>query len=74
MLLKNGYKRLVVVGGDTALCQVVNGLMSLPAEQTKDVTVGLIPNGEANDYARFWDIPTDDVEACVDMLLRIRWI
>ena len=76
MLAKNGYKTIVVVGGDGALNRAVQGaLTALPeaaAKGTNDITFGVIPNGHGNDYARFWDIPEDDPLKAVDVLIRRR--
>ena len=68
MLLSNGYKTLVIVGGDSALNEAVNCLMQMPKEVRDTVTLGVIPNGLMNDFAHFWDIRESDIEKCVDMI------
>lgn len=72
MLASNGYRKLVIVGGDAALCQAVNGIMSLPDYIYKEITLGIIPNGRGNDYARYWGFDEDNVEQTIDYLVARR--
>lgn len=58
MLIERGYQTLVIVGGDGALNDALNGLMSFPAEVRNRVSIGIIPNGVGNDFASYW---TDDL-------------
>ena len=44
------HYRFYACGGDGTLCEVVNGVMSLP--HTDRVAVGVIPSGTGNDFAR----------------------
>lgn len=72
MMVSNGYKTLVIVGGDSALNEAVNCLMSVPKAERDTISLGVIPNGLMNDFAHFWGIKDNDVEACVDMILNKR--
>ena len=72
MLISNGYKTLVIVGGDSALNDAVNCLMQFPKEVRDDIALGVVPNGLMNDFAHFWDIDDSDVAACVDIIARRR--
>ena len=54
MLIHNGYKTIVIVGGDSAMNDAVNCLMREEREVREQVALGLIPNGVLNDFARFW--------------------
>lgn len=72
MMVGNGYKTLVIVGGDSALNEAVNCLMLAPREVRESIALGVIPNGLMNDFAHFWGIKDNDIEACVDMLLNKR--
>lgn len=72
MLAKNGYKRLVVVGGDGALNRVIHGVFSVNPELRKQITFGIIPNGHGNDYAKFWGLDEDDPIGAIDVLIRGR--
>lgn len=72
MMINNGYKTIVIVGGDSALNEAVNCLMQLPQEKRDEVDLGVIPNGLMNDFAHFWDIKDNDVEDAVDMIINHR--
>lgn len=45
-----GYQSIVALGGDGVIHEVVNGLMQLPRE--KRPSLGVLPVGSGNDYAR----------------------
>ena len=55
MMISNGYKTLVIVGGDSALNEAVNCLMKVPAEVRDSISLGVIHNGLLNDFAHFWE-------------------
>ncbi len=46
---EQGYQRVVVMGGDGTVHEVVNGLMQLPPEQRP--AMGIVPVGTGNDFA-----------------------
>lgn len=58
-----GLDGVIVVGGDGAL----HGVLDHVADS--DLVFGLIPAGTGNDTARSLGIPTDDVDAAVDLLI-----
>ena len=70
MLADNGYETIVVVGGDGALQDVVNGIMA--SDNYNKVSLGIIPNGIANDYASYWDLPMKDYKEAVDCIITHR--
>lgn len=72
MMINNGYKTIVIVGGDSALNEAVNCMMQIPKEERDDVHLGVIPNGLMNDFAHFWDIRENDIENNIDMLIKHR--
>jgi diacylglycerol kinase family enzyme len=72
MMINNGYKTIVIVGGDSALNEAVNCMMQIPKEERDDVHLGVIPNGLMNDFAHFWDIRENDIEKNIDMLIKHR--
>ena len=72
MLINNGYKTIVIVGGDSALNDAVNCLMKVEKQERDSIALGLIPNGVMNDFARFWDLDEDNVGQTVDWLLKHR--
>lgn len=63
----DGCRKLLVVGGDGAMHEVINGLYSQTEVSPSEVTVALIPVGSGNDWARFHRIPFD-YAAAVDLV------
>lgn len=72
MLADNGYTTIVVVGGDAALYRALNGLLSVDASRLAEISLGVIPYGWANDFARFWGLTEDDYKKAVDTILKHR--
>lgn len=68
MLIKNGYKTIIIVGGDSALNDAVNCLMSVDKATRESIALGLIPNGLMNDFAHYWKFREADVEQTVEWL------
>lgn len=68
MLISNGYKTIVIVGGDSALNDAANCLMSAKKEVRDTITLGLIPNGIMNDFAHFWGFKENELEQTVKWL------
>lgn len=62
-LANNGYKTIVIVGGDGALNDAINGIMTSDVEDKSEVAIGIIPNGIGNDFAKYWDLSMDYKEA-----------
>lgn len=62
--VREGFERVVAVGGDGTLNGVLNGL----APDFGRVELGLVPAGTGNDLARTLEIPSDPEEA-VELLL-----
>lgn len=54
----SGYETLILGGGDGSVSSVVDFLAH------KHATLGLLPLGTANDFARTLDIPSDVESAC----------
>ena len=72
MMINNGYKTIIIVGGDSALNDAVNCLMAEESEVRESIALGVIPNGVMNDFARFWEIDEDKIEDTVDSLVKRR--
>ena len=72
MLINNGYKTIIVVGGDSALNDAVNCLMKEEKRVREEIALGVVPNGVMNDFARFWDFDEDRLEQTVDWLVKRR--
>lgn len=52
-----GYRKLIVVGGDGTLNEVVNGLFIQRQCEPKDITLAVIAVGTGNDWVRTFGIP-----------------
>ena len=72
MMITNGYKTIIIVGGDSALNDAVNCLMMEEKEVRDSIDLGVIPNGVMNDFARFWGFDEDEIEQTVDWLVKHR--
>ena len=72
MLINNGYKTIVIVGGDSALNDAVNCLMKEEKSVREEIALGVIPNGVMNDFARFWQFDEDELEQTVGWLVKRR--
>lgn len=62
MLINNGYRTIVIVGGDSALNDAVNCLMQTDSQTRDQISLGVIPNGLMNDFARFWGLRYSEIE------------
>ncbi len=72
MLAQNGYKTIIVVGGDGALNRALNGIASVGMEVLKEVRLGVIPNGHGNDWASYWGFDEENPKQTVDWLVKGR--
>lgn len=72
MLINNGYKTIVLVGGDSALNDAVNCLMEVEPSVRESIALGVIPNGLINDFARYWGFRESEVEQTVEWLSQRR--
>lgn len=61
--IKEGYSRIIVVGGDGTMNEVINGLFSQGTIHTTEVMLGMISVGTGNDWARTFNIPSGYEEA-----------
>ena len=71
-LANNGYQTIVIVGGDGALNDAVNGIMLSDAADKHQIALGIIPNGIGNDFAKYWGLDSDDYKGAVDVLINRR--
>ena len=71
-LANNGYRTIVVVGGDGAINDAVNGIMSSSAEDKENIALGIIPNGIGNDFAKYWGLDEDNYTQAVDWVINRR--
>ncbi len=58
---EEGYDKVIAMGGDGTVHEVINGLMQIPAD--KRPAFGVVPIGSGNDFAFAMGVPTDPAEA-----------
>jgi YegS/Rv2252/BmrU family lipid kinase len=56
--VRNGFRKIVTVGGDGTLNEVVNGLFMQETCSSGEIALALIPVGTGNDWGRMFGIPT----------------
>ena len=61
--IENGYRNIIVVGGDGTLNEVVNGIFTQAHVPTNKITLAMIPVGTGNDWCRMFNIPGDYKQA-----------
>ena len=61
--VNEGFRRIMVIGGDGTLHEVVNGLFIQTVAPVEQITVAVIPVGTGNDWIRMYGIPTRYAEA-----------
>ncbi len=55
--INTGFRKIISVGGDGTLNEVVNGIFTQEYCPPKEITVGMIPVGTGNDWGRMFGIP-----------------
>lgn len=55
--IREGYRKIIAVGGDGTLHQVANGILLQQHIDSKEISMGLIPMGTGNDFASYWKLP-----------------
>lgn len=61
--IEKGYRKLLIVGGDGTLNEVVNGLFAQQAVPSTEVTIALVSIGTGNDWIKTMGIPKEPSEA-----------
>lgn len=61
--IENGYRKIIVVGGDGTLNEVVNGVYTQKKYPPKGITLAMISVGTGNDWGRSFNIPVGYKEA-----------
>ncbi len=61
--IQEGYKQIIVVGGDGTMNEVINGVFGQTETPTTEIMLGMITVGTGNDWSKMFDIPTDYEEA-----------
>jgi len=57
--IQKGFKRILCIGGDGTVHNLVNGIFNQSKIDPSEIVVGLIPLGTGNDWARHHNIPTN---------------
>ena len=57
--IKEGYSKIIVVGGDGTMNEVINGVFAQKRILTTEVMLGMISVGTGNDWAKTFNIPAD---------------
>ena len=65
--LREGYRRILTLGGDGAIHEILNGVMSQNEVPTSEVTIAMIPVGSGNDWPRYHHIPLNNIEQAVEV-------
>lgn len=55
--IREGFRKIIVVGGDGTLNEVINGIFLQDYCPTTEMTIGLIPVGTGNDWGKMFGIP-----------------
>jgi YegS/Rv2252/BmrU family lipid kinase len=57
--IKEGYSKIIVIGGDGTMNEVINGVFAQTRIHTTEVMLGMISVGTGNDWAKTFNIPPD---------------
>jgi len=61
--IENGFRNIIIAGGDGSLNEVVNGVFYQTVCLPEEITVGMIPVGTGNDWIKTFGIPNYYKEA-----------
>jgi len=53
----DGFRKIVTIGGDGTLHEVVNGILASAQVSSQDISIGLVPVGTGNDWGKMFGIP-----------------
>lgn len=57
--IRDGYRRIIAVGGDGTFNEVINGILLQKFVPTTDITLAMLPLGTGNDWIKTMKIPTN---------------
>jgi YegS/Rv2252/BmrU family lipid kinase len=57
--ISDGFRKIMTVGGDGTLNEVLNGVFTSGSCPANDITLSLIPVGTGNDWGRMFGIPLE---------------
>jgi len=61
--INEGYRKIIVVGGDGTMNEVINGIFVQKRFETSEIILGMIPVGTGNDWGRMFGISHNYEEA-----------
>jgi YegS/Rv2252/BmrU family lipid kinase len=61
--INEGYRKIIVIGGDGTINEVINGIFVQKRFETSEIILGMIPVGTGNDWGRMFGISHDYEEA-----------
>lgn len=56
-MITKGFRKIIVIGGDGTLNEVVNGIFLQQSCSPDEMIVGMIPVGTGNDWGRMYKVP-----------------
>lgn len=65
-----GFRTMVIVGGDRSLNLAANSIMAMPTEIRSEVKLAVVPYGTINSFSGFWGLKDASVEDCVDYIAK----
>lgn len=65
--VKQGFQKIISVGGDGTLHHVINGVMQQRYIKSIDIKLGVIPLGTGNDWIRTYNIP-NSIEKSIEII------
>jgi YegS/Rv2252/BmrU family lipid kinase len=65
--IEQGFRNLIVAGGDGTLNEAVNGIFLQKTCPPEEITIGMVPVGTGNDWIKTFGIP-NDYKAAVKVL------
>lgn len=72
MMVRSGYRNIIVAGGDSALGYALRALMTTPSPHGVRPNLGVLPAGYGNDFAAYWGMERKNYRENIDRLLRRR--
>lgn len=67
--IEAGFRKILVVGGDGTLNEVINGIFMQNRFAPDEITIAMIPVGTGNDWGRTFNIPSGYKEA-IDVIIK----
>jgi len=67
--LQQNFKKFIVVGGDGSLNETVNAILNYDKQKAEDCIIGYLPVGTGNDWAKTMNIPVNNYEQSLKIIL-----